>query len=114
MLLTTQGFGDLAKIGYQNRPRLFELAIHKLPTLPAVVVEIDERIAADGRVLRAPDPELVRRQIAALRPLEIESLAVCLLHGSSHFRLTSNSSRGLPREVGFKEVSVSSEVDARW
>ena len=108
-LLTTQGFGDLAKIGYQNRPRLFELAIHKLPTLPAVVVEIDERIGADGRVLRAPDPELVRKQIAALRPQGIESLAVCLLHGfayPAHEQLVAR----IAREVGFTEVSVSSQV----
>jgi 5-oxoprolinase (ATP-hydrolysing) len=108
-LLTTRGFGDLASIGYQNRPRLFELAIHKHPVLPATVVEIDERIAADGRVLRAPDAEIIRRQLTALRPLGIESLAVCLLHGfayPAHEQLVAE----IAREVGFTEISVSSEV----
>ena len=108
-LLTTRGFGDLANIGYQNRPKLFELAIHKLPALPAVVIEIDERIAADGRVLRAPDPESIRRQLAALPPLGIESLAVCLLHGfayPAHEQLVAE----IARKAGFTEVSVSSQV----
>ena len=36
-------------IGYQNRPRLFDLAIRKPAPLFAAVVEIDERIDADGR-----------------------------------------------------------------
>ncbi len=77
--------------------------------LPAAVVEIDERIAADGRVLRAPDPEVIRGQLAALRPLGIESLAICLLHGfayPAHEQLVAS----IAREVGFTEISVSSEV----
>ena len=41
-LVITLGFGDLLEIGYQNRPRLFELAIHKPPPLAAAVIEIDE------------------------------------------------------------------------
>ena len=28
-LVTTRGFGDILQIGYQNRPRLFDLAIRK-------------------------------------------------------------------------------------
>ena len=108
-LLTTRGFGDLPQIGYQNRPRLFELAIHKLPALPAVVVEMDERIAADGSILQSPDPEKIRRQLAALRPLGIESLAICLLHGfayPAHEQLVAQ----IAREAGFDEISVSNEV----
>ncbi len=108
-LLTTRGFSDLPTIGYQNRPRLFELAIHKSPTLPAMVVEIDERIAADGSVLRAPDPARIRAQLAELRPLGIESLAICLLHGfayPAHEQLVAR----IARDAGFKEISVSSEV----
>jgi len=29
LLLITQGFGDLLRIGYQNRPRLFDLEIKR-------------------------------------------------------------------------------------
>ena len=108
-LLITQGFGDLPSIGYQNRPRLFELAIHKMPVLPSLVIEINERITADGRVLRAPDLESVRSQLAALRPLEIESLAICFCM-DSHFRLTSRSSlKSLARPASRK-----SAFPAKW
>ena len=35
-LVTTAGFGDVLRIGYQNRPRLFELAIHLTNILPKI------------------------------------------------------------------------------
>ncbi len=65
--ITTRGLGDILSIGYQNRPKLFKLAIRKRVPLFAEVVEIDERVTADGQVLRAPDPETVRRQLQKLR-----------------------------------------------
>src|SRR6266850_1743167 len=52
--VTTRGFGDVLRIGYQNRPKLFELAIKKPEPLFAATIEIDERVAADGSVLQAP------------------------------------------------------------
>jgi 5-oxoprolinase (ATP-hydrolysing) len=108
-LVTTRGFGDLLAIGYQNRPRLFELAIRKPELLATTTVEIDERIAADGAVLRAPDRVEVRRQLAELKTAGIESLAIALLHSvnnPSHERLVAE----IARDVGFDEISVSSEV----
>src|SRR6185503_16311976 len=50
-LVTTRGFGDILSIGYQNRPKLFELNIRKPQPLFAAVVEIDERITPRGEVL---------------------------------------------------------------
>ncbi len=108
-LVTTRGFGDLPSIGYQNRPRLFELAIRKPPPLPAAVVEIDERIEADGQILKAPDAIRVRDQLAALLAQGIESLAICLLHGFEHPAHEQLVER-IAREVGFTEISVSSRV----
>jgi 5-oxoprolinase (ATP-hydrolysing) len=108
-LVTTRGFGDVLAIGNQNRPRLFDLRICKLEALYAVVVEIDERVAADGTVLRPLDRARVRDQLAALKQQGIESLAICLLHSfmqPRHERMVSE----LAREVGFDEVSVSSQV----
>ncbi len=108
-LITTRGFADILRIGYQNRPRLFDLAIRKPEALFAAVAEIDERIDAAGRVLLAPDPNVVREQLAALRRQGIESLAICLLHGfvrGDHEELVARAAR----EVGFEEISVSSRV----
>jgi len=49
-LFVTRGFRDLLAIGDQTRPDLFARAIRKPPTLVREVIEIDERLAADGTV----------------------------------------------------------------
>lgn len=108
-LVTTRGFGDILRIGYQNRPRLFDLAIRKPEPLFAASIEIDERVSADGRVLKTPDAGEVRRQLEALRSQGIESLAVCLLHAfdqPAHERLVER----IARDCGFAEISLSSQV----
>ncbi|MGE0606772.1 MAG: hydantoinase B/oxoprolinase family protein [Pirellulales bacterium] len=108
-LITTRGFGDILRIGYQNRPRLFDLAISKPPPLFAEVIEIDERLAADGTVLTAPQPDVIRQQLQALRKAGLDSLAICLLHAfdqPAHEQLVAE----IARQAGFEEISVSSQV----
>ena len=108
-LVTTRGFGDILHIAYQNRPRLFDLAIQKPQPLFSAVAEIDERLDAQGAVLTAPDAAVVRDQLRELKQQGIESLAICLLHGfvrSDHEELVGT----IAREVGFEEISISSRV----
>jgi 5-oxoprolinase (ATP-hydrolysing) len=108
--VTTRGFGDILRIGYQNRPKLFELAIHKPPSLFSEVVEIDERITPTGEVLRVPDADAVRRQLTDLKKnTDVQSLAICLLHSFEHPQHEQLVAR-IAREVGFDEISVSSTV----
>jgi 5-oxoprolinase (ATP-hydrolysing) len=107
--VTTKGFGEILRIGYQNRPKLFELAVHKPQPLFASVIEIDERITPDGNVLVAPNPETIRVQLARLRQAGIESLAVCLLHAYAHCEHENLVGR-IARELGFEEISLSSRV----
>ncbi len=107
--VTTRGLGEVLLIGYQNRPRLFDLNIKKPEPLFAAVVEIDERLAADGTVIVAPDPERVRRQLEELKSQKIESLAVCLLHAFA-FPQHEELVERIAREVGFNELSVSHRV----
>lgn len=107
--VTTRGLGDILLIGYQNRPRLFELTICKPEPLFSAVVEIDERLDADGGVLHRPNVDVVREQLRALKAQGIESLAVCLLHAYRepvHEQLVAQ----VAREVGFTQVSCSSQV----
>jgi 5-oxoprolinase (ATP-hydrolysing) len=108
-LVTTRGFGDVLEIGYQARPRLFDLTVRKPPPLTSAVVEIDERVTHTGQVLAAPSEAVVRRQLDSLHTAGIESLAICLLHADrrpDHEQLVAR----LARHAGFTEVSTSHEV----
>ena len=51
-LAITRGFGDALLIGHQERSDIFARDVNRPPPLFAHVVEIDERVAAEGDVLR--------------------------------------------------------------
>ncbi len=51
LLLITQGFRDLLLIGYQTRPKLFDLEIKRPDRLYEDVAEVPERLDADGGVV---------------------------------------------------------------
>jgi 5-oxoprolinase (ATP-hydrolysing) len=108
-LVTTRGFGDILEIGYQNRPRLFDLAIRKPQPILAATLEIDERVDARGEVQSEPDWEEVRQGLAGLRDEGVESLAICLLHAYANAAHEQRVAR-LARDVGFQEISCSSSV----
>ncbi len=111
VLATTRGLADAVRIGYQNRPELFARSIRLPPPLYEHVVEIDERIAADGQIVQAIDEAAVRRVLAELPAAGFDSLAVCLMHATrfpEHERLIGRVARSL----GFAEVSLSHEVSA--
>ena len=107
--LVTQGFGDLLKIGNQDRPDLFALNIHKFEPLASQVVEMQERLAADGSVLQSLDEDHARQQLQRLHEQGMESVAICLLHA---YRNPVHEQRllELARSVGFDSVSCSSNV----
>ncbi|MEX2318014.1 MAG: hydantoinase B/oxoprolinase family protein [Pirellulales bacterium] len=108
-LVTTRGFRDVLEIGYQARPRIFDLTVRKPPPLAAIAIEMDERVTHDGHVLVAPQEALLRQQFEALRDAGIESLAICLLHADRHPAHEQLAER-IAREVGFTQISRSSAV----
>jgi 5-oxoprolinase (ATP-hydrolysing) len=108
-LVTTRGFADVLRIGYQNRPKLFELNISKPEPLYSAVCEIEERIAADGQVLAPASDLQIRAALAGLKSSGSESLAICLLNSYANARHEEQVER-IARELGFKEISVSSRV----
>jgi len=108
-LLTTRGFGDLLAIGEQDRPDLFALDVIKPAPLAECTIEIDERLAADGQVLRPLDTAQVRIQLEELRGRGINALAICLLH-AYRFLDHERQIAELARRAGFSDISVSHEV----
>ncbi len=109
VLAITKGFGDQLRIGYQNRPRLFDLEI-KLPTqLYEQVVEIDERLAADGTVVRDLDAAAAEAALRAAFDDGIRACAIVLMHAYRH-PAHERALAHIARRIGFSQISVSHEV----
>jgi 5-oxoprolinase (ATP-hydrolysing) len=107
--VTTKGFADVLLIATQDRPRLFDLNIQKPQPLFEQVVEIDERLDAEGQIIRPLNPAVVRDQLEALKSTGIVSVAICLLHAFAnpgHELLVTE----IAKQVGFSEISVSSQL----
>ncbi len=109
LLATTRGFRDALEIGYQARPQLFARNIVKPELLYCDVVEIDERVRADGTVERAPDMAAARAQLTAARTSGIDALAIVFMH-AWNYPAHEQGVAALAREIGFSQVSVSHEV----
>ena len=108
-LLITRGFADVLQIGTQQRPDIFDIRIVKPSGLYQTVVEIDERIAATGEVLRSPDLPQVQQQLQTLRERNIENLAIVFLHGFA-FPQHEKMVAALAHSLGFRNLSCSHEV----
>jgi 5-oxoprolinase (ATP-hydrolysing) len=81
LLVTTRGFKDALRIGYQNRPRLFDKYIQLPEMLYSHVIEVDERITARGDVLLALDEAVVRQDLqTAFDTGLIKSIAIVFMH----------------------------------
>ena len=65
-LAITRGFGDALRIGYQARPEIFARHIVLPSMLYETVVEIDERIGADGPIVRPLDEARARADLQIL------------------------------------------------
>src|SRR3979490_2451298 len=80
LLLTTKGFRDALKIGYQARPKIFARHIIKPDMLYEHVVEVDERVRADGTVEREPALAAVRSELSAALAAGIKAVAIVFMH----------------------------------
>ncbi len=109
LLVVTRGFRDALRIAYQNRPSIFARRI-ALPTLlHERVVEADERITADGTVLRAPDLDALAGPLQEAYDDGIRAVAVVCMH--SHLHPAHEQAIGaLAARIGFPQISLSSEV----
>ncbi|MGW5068077.1 hydantoinase B/oxoprolinase family protein [Streptomyces cyaneofuscatus] len=109
VLLITEGFRDALRIAYQNRPSLFDRHIVLPEAVHERVIEVPERIDAEGHTVRALELDVVREQLRAAHADGLRSAAVVLMHGyrhPAHERAVAEAAR----EAGFTQVSSSHEV----
>ena len=81
-LITTKGFRDVLEIGRQKRPDLYNFWVKRPePPIPRYLVfEIDERILADGSVLKEVNEEEAKEVIGQMKKYGVESVAICFLN----------------------------------
>ena len=81
-MVTTEGFGDTLEIARTNRTVLYDITTLKAPPLVdrRHVVEVNERLYADGSVARPLERAEIARVAQRLKNLEPQALAVCFLH----------------------------------
>ncbi len=107
VLLITRGFADLLLIGNQQRDDLFALDVSKPPPLYQAVIEVPERLDAEGGVLEALDPARLRPRLAGLAGEGFEAAAVALLNSYRNPAHEQLIERELRRAgVGFVSASA--------
>ncbi|TCJ13181.1 5-oxoprolinase [Parasulfuritortus cantonensis] len=109
LLVATAGFADLPRIGDQSRPDIFALAIVKPEPLHAAVVEADERIGADGTVLRPLDEAALERALAEAYRNGLRACAIAFMHAWKN-PAHEIAAGAVARRVGFPQVSLSHRV----
>jgi 5-oxoprolinase (ATP-hydrolysing) len=109
VLVTTAGFADALRIGYQNRPDIFARDIVLPKRLYASVIEARERINADGEVLTPLDAQQLRADLTRARAAGRRAVAIVFLHGW-RYPQHERAAAACARELGFAEVSVAHEL----
>ena len=109
LLVITRGFRDALRIAYQNRPHIFARRIELPELLYERVVEVDERIAADGTVLHAPDLGALAGPLRQAYDDGIRAVAVVCMHSYLH-PAHEQAIGELADRTGFPQISLSSEV----
>jgi N-methylhydantoinase A len=80
-LVSTEGFEDAIEIGRQARPKLYDFFFDRIEPLVAKELRfgINERTAADGKILSAPTPEELSALAVRLKAANPESIAISFL-----------------------------------
>lgn len=109
LLMVTRGFRDLLRIGYQTRPRLFDLEIRRPHLLYEMVGEMHERLDAEGTVITPLDEEAAREILQSAHDAGIRAVAIAGLHAYLN-PIHEDRVAALARDIGFTQISTSGAV----
>jgi 5-oxoprolinase (ATP-hydrolysing) len=112
LFITTAGFKDALRIGYQNRPDIFARHIQLPEMLYERVVEVHARMDAQGEILQPlteAECDRLRRELQRTYNDGIRACAIALLHGY-RYPQHEQAVAELARAVGFPQISISHQV----
>ena len=109
LLAITKGFGDILRIGYQQRPNLFALDIKLPDMLFSEIEEIDERIDIHGNIIKKLDKSGTEVKLKKAFDNGYRSIAIVLLHGY-RYKKHENQINLIAKKIGFEQISVSHKV----
>lgn len=107
LLLITEGLRDLLRIGYQNRPRLFDLEIILPELLYADVAEVVGRLDASGIEITPLDENAARQALQVAFDKGMRSVAIAFMHAYLNPEHEDRIA-AIARQIGFTQVSTSS------
>ncbi|GAB4054109.1 hydantoinase B/oxoprolinase family protein [Spirosoma litoris] len=108
-LLVTKGFKDLLKIGTQQRPDLFQLTIPPAEVLYDSVLEVDERITADGQVLTPLSSQTIDVLVSQIQETQPDAIAISLLNAYKN-PIHEQQLHTAITEAGFTYITHSTNV----
>ena len=109
LLAITSGFADILRIGYQQRPNLFSLDIKLPDMLYSKIVEIEERVDVNGKILTKLNTLKAEQLLKNAFDEGYKSIAIVLLHGYRYQEHEKQLSL-IAKNIGFKQISVSHKV----
>ena len=109
LLLITEGFRDLLRIGTQARPALFDLDIRRPDLLYERVDEVPGRLDADGDEVTPLDEAAARNALHRAHADGIRSVAIAFLHAYLNPQHETRIAE-IAAEEGFTQISASHRV----
>ena len=109
VLVITKGFKDALQIGYQNRPDIFAREIILPELLYEKVIEIEERIDAQGNELIALNLEKIETDLTQVYQSGIHSCAIMFTHSYRYHEHEKQVAK-IAEKIGFTQISVSHQV----
>ncbi|MBL1146932.1 MAG: 5-oxoprolinase [Pseudomonadota bacterium] len=109
VLVTTKGFKDQLRIGYQARPDIFARHIILPEMLYGDVIEAAERFGADGAEILPLDESALQKDLQTAFNQGYRSCAIVFMHG---YRYTAHEEQAakIAQEIGFTQISASHTV----
>ena len=110
LLIITQGFRDALRIGYQHRPDIFAQQIVLPEMLYERVVEVSERVTAEGEeLIPVVIDEALKNSLQTAYNDGIRACAIGFMHG---YRYPDHELQlaAIVRDIGFTQISLSHQV----